>query len=135
MLDPGKRKCSECYENQELNGIPIPDCTDPDGLGKPCPYPRLQHSLEPQNYLAWELWGEISDQMVNLTPMSEPTFTLNLESLRYAMQLRGRENDRLLYRKVRVLFNLCQKLLRKNSQPKTRRAFKNLEGAKQKAGR
>lgn len=127
MLDPGKRKCGGCYDNQKKYGWPIPNCSDPDGTGEPCPYPTVITSLRIENQQAWQIWAEMSDQLVNLTPMSEPTFTLNLESLRYLLQLHNVDNPILVHRKVREVFRIYQKLILKRKNTKTERQFSNVK--------
>ena len=132
MLDPGTRKCGGCYENQRNYGWPIPDCDDPDKTGNPCPYPTVLTSLKLENQQAWSIWCEMSDQLVNLTPMSEPTFTLNLGSLRYLCEIHEIEDRELMYRKVKAVFHVYRKLVLRRKQTKTEKQFDKLRNVRAK---
>jgi hypothetical protein len=134
MLDPGKRKCHSCYQDQERYGIPIPNCLNPDGDGKACQYPEVSRSLMEENIRAWDLWAGNAEQIIRVdVSMAGAMFTLNLESLRCLMEMMGIEDQVGTYRKIRVIFNEWHRI-NHPKESETEKSMKRVKAARKHVG-
>ena len=135
MLDPCKRKCSICFEEQEKWKIPIPSCSDPDGDGVACPYPTISKTLDRANVEAWVMWSTYPDQLIKVdVTMGGPIFTLNLDSLRYLMDLTEVRDKIEMFNKVRVLFNIWKEKQEADEGSKTKKSMARTKSLKGKKG-
>ncbi len=137
MLDPAKRKCHLCYEEQEKYGVPIPNCLNLEGDGKECEYPIISTSLERENYTAWDLWAKYPDQILQLEGggMVGAIFTLNLVSLNCLMELSG-INDRIdTYRKIRIIYNVWRELKDNEERTKSNKSEQRTKRMRAEIGR
>jgi len=120
VLDPGKRKCQGCYDDQKKWGTPIPNCSNPDGDGLPCPWPEIESSLMAENIMAWRIWSENAAEIVGVeATLAGPIFTLNSAFLAWILEKEGVRPTLSAYRKIRAIFGAWKGIQGRSDQSKT----------------
>ena len=135
MLDPGKRKCHQCYEDRDKWGIPIPNCLDPDGDGKPCQYPEISRSLMSENLYAVDLWQKWATHLIRTeASLSGVIYTLNLGLLREILEEEGQESRMSIIKKVAAIFQEWRTIQNASDSPKTKESMRRLEKTRKSIG-